>query len=248
MICKKSILLVGAFCLGLASVPVNAETFTIPNSDVGFYREDGQGPAGSNFLVGYGPGNNVVIHNWLIFDLVLLSPQFLAGQTVTSANLTFFGNNSGNYESPDPSETYVLYDYTGDKLQLVLGTGGVAAFADLGSGASYGQTTVSGPAGPMGEISIDLLPAALNDIMAAGANLDQRFVIGGALLSLSRPTTQNELLFSFSGLNGPLAAQLTLELASPVPLPGALPLFVSALGLAGVFSYRRKRKSALATT
>jgi hypothetical protein len=246
MICRKSLLLAGAFCLGLASAPVNAAPFISDSFEGGFYREDGSTSISStSFVVGYAPSNNVVLHNWLIFDLT-----FLLGRTVTSANLTVFGNNSGNYESPDPSETYVLYDYSGDKAQLVLGTGGVAAFTDLGNGTSYGQATVSGPAGPMGQISIDLSSAALNDIMAAGASLtDPRFVIGGALLSLSRPAfPQNELLFSLSGQNllFPIA-RLTLEVASPVPLPGALPLFASALGLAGLLGYRRKRRAALAT-
>jgi hypothetical protein len=159
-------------------------------------------------------------------------PPASGGQTVTSGKLTFFENRSGNYESPDASETYVLYDYSGDKSQLVLGTGDVGTFTDLGSGTIYGQTTVDGPAGLMGEISIDLSSAALTDIMVAALTGPQ-FAIGGALLSLSRPTNQNELLFSLSGQDLLPVARLTLEVTSPVPLPGALVLFASALGLGG---------------
>src|SRR5687768_5282828 len=130
MTCRQSILLAGAFCLGLVSTPVNATTFIMHNFDAGWYREDGQGPGSTGFPAGYAPLNDVVLNNFVVFDLVLLAPQLLAGQTVTSANLTFFANNSGNYESPDPSETYVLYDYSGDRSELLLGTGGVDAFTD----------------------------------------------------------------------------------------------------------------------
>jgi hypothetical protein len=61
----------------------------------------------------------------------------------------------------------------------------LAAFDDLGSGITYGQTQVSTPLSFdwMPDVSVILLMAAIADINAAIGSTDQRFVIGGTLLS-----------------------------------------------------------------
>jgi hypothetical protein len=57
--------------------------------------------------------------------------------TITAATITF-GSGAA---SLDPN--LGLFAYTGSYSNLVNGTGGVAAFDDLGSGASYGTAVVS---------------------------------------------------------------------------------------------------------
>jgi hypothetical protein len=174
----------------------------------------------------------------------------LAGQTITSATLTFYGGN-GTYSSPKPSETLGLFDYTGSINALLNNQNNAGIYNDLGTGVSYGEATVTNP---LGQFSITLTAEAIAALNDAINNLDQKFVVGGALLSLA-PVRDGDnwysdgQLFAAFGPNPALehAGFLTLETgnAAPgeTPIPGALPLFVSGLGAMGILAYRRKKKA-----
>lgn len=213
-----------------------AATVQINSSDNGWYNSSGShAPTNTNIIVGM--VNSVVHNNWLLFNVAAAS-----GSTIVSGTVTFFPNN-GQYGSFEP-ETYGLFDYTGSINNLLNGTGGISAFSDLGSGTSYGQAVVSAAfqGAPMPGFSVTLSPAALTAIATAAGSADQRFVIGGSLLSLLG-FAPNEALFAFSGLMP--AAQLTLEVqpAAAVPLGPANPFLTVGLGALALLAWRRKRKA-----
>ena len=105
--------------------------------------------------------------NYLVFDLSSLASQ-LAGQDARSATLTL--TQPGLYGSADPTETFTLWDFTGDVTALK-GYGftnppnaadAAAIREDLRSGISYGSTVISQPAGgPLSSITITLDPMAI---------------------------------------------------------------------------------------
>jgi hypothetical protein len=225
------------FSVGASAAPITVETF-----DNGWYSQNnntsGDFTAGvSNINVGWNQVTGATYRNWLAFDLT-----GLAGQNVTSATLTFYGNN-GTYDSPK-IETLGLFDFTGSINSLVGNQSGVGIYNDLGTGTSYGESAVSSP---LAMFSITLNAAAINGLNAAADNADHRFVIGGSLLSIAASHDGSNWyndgqLFRITGPTSALdhAAYLSLE-TSPVPIPAALPLFASSL-IGGFFATRRKRR------
>jgi hypothetical protein len=242
----RNLIAAGAMVLTMAAATeARAGIFNISAFDNGAYQLGFHGPASGNIFVGTNVEDEM-LHNFFAFDLAPLS-----GLTVTSATLTVFGGN-GTYFSAHSSETYGLFNYTGNINNLLDGTGGLVSHADLGSGTPYGQVTVAGPSTPythldMPELSISLSPAAVADINAILALVDKRFVIGGALLSHAGGTLFGESLFFASDLLP--AGKLTLltplsdNPLPPVPIPSALPLFATGLGVLALLA-RLKRATA----
>ena len=217
---------------------------TIVSSSNGWYQStDTTAGITNNIYVGWNPNTGATYNNWTAFNL-----SSLAGQNITGATLTFYGNN-GTYGGTDASETLGLFAYNGSINSLVSGQANAGIYNDLGTGASYGQTTVN--KGPLGQISITLSAQAIADMIAAANNAtDQRFVIGGSLLTVALMHDGNNWwtdgsLFVNSTLAN--AAYLDVQVAA-TPLPAALPMFASALAGGGLLAWRRKRKAAKAMT
>ena len=248
---KTQSIIVGAGVVALSAFATANAATTIGSFDNGFYSESYYSwgdkdwtPGVTNINVGWNSVTGATQRNWLAFDLGAVS-----GQTITSATLIFYGGN-GAYNSPKPSETLGLFDYTGSINALLNNQNNAGIYGDLGTGVSYGQAVVSNP---LGQFSITLSAAALAALNAAANNAgDDRFVIGGALLSLA-PVRDGDnwysdgQLFSAFGTTPTLqnAAFLALETSdvAQTPIPGALPLFASGLGALGLFAYRRKKKA-----
>lgn len=224
-------------------VPVQAASFSISAFDQGWYSNDGQHtPSNLNVLVGKCASCAVPgpLNNFFAFNLLAV-----AGQSITSASIEFFGDNLQRYFSPDASETFALFDYSNSAASinsLLLGTAGVAGHSDLGSGSSYGQAIISGTFNaPMPTFSIVLNAAALADLNAVSHSSDLRFVAGGSLTSLSGLFRDEGL---FAGAPTFPAARLIIETtdvsAVPGPVVGAgLPSLVMALG--GFLAWRRRK-------
>lgn len=229
-------ILKAAACAALLSlVGTAAANAAVVNSfDSGWYTDSGFTAGVKNINVGSSNLSGAVYHNFLAFNL-----SGLSGQTITGATLTFNGGNGVNTSSD--TETLGLFDYTGSINQLLSAQFNVGVWTDLGNGNSYGTANVA--PGAIGAFSIALNQDALNGLNAAAMSLtDNRFAIGGSLLSISGPFA-NEQLFAIFGPGQALnsAAFLTLQTA-PVPEPSTLAMFLG-LGGAAMLVRRRQKKS-----
>jgi hypothetical protein len=217
---------------------------TIQNFDSGWYTNTGFTAGVANINVGSSNLSGAVYHNWLAFNVT-----GLAGQNITSATLTFYGGNGVNTSAT--GETLGLFDYTGS-INALIGNSqnNVGIYTDLGNGNSYG-TTVVAASGPIEQFSVTLSQAAIADLNAAAHNQsDNRFVVGGSLLSISGPFA-NEQLFAIFGPQAALApaAFLTLETSvAAVPEPSTWAMMTLGFAGVGFVAYRRKSKRALTAT
>jgi PEP-CTERM motif len=212
---------------------------TIQNSNSGWYTDTGFTAGVTNINVGSSNLSGAVYHNWLAFSVA-----GLANENITSATLTFYGGNGSNTSAS--SETLGLFDYTGS-INALIGNSqnNVGIYNDLGNGNSYGTAIVAN--GPIQQFSVTLSQAAIADLNAAAHNQsDNRFVIGGSLLSISGPFA-NEQLFAIFGPQAALApaAFLTLETSvAAVPEPATWAMMIVGFAGVGFVAYRRKSKSA----
>lgn len=159
-------------------------TFTLTATASGFYDQTGLHEPG-NYAVGwYVPGNDE-LRDYFVFDLSAVSG------TVTSAflRLTTAPPTFIRYGSNDPSETYTLFDVSTTLPTLTGGTGGVAAFADLGGGTSYGTLVATTAIGE----TVDVVLNAAGIAFLAGSTGE--VAIGGAMTTLAQGAT-NEFLFN----------------------------------------------------
>lgn len=204
----------GALALAAAAAPAQAYVFgfsandnmdqvflTLDGStnvyayDTGWYNGGNHSTDNTNYIVA-SPGDVSTdgYNNWFAFDLSNLQGTF------TSATLTIFGFTSTE------SATYTTFDFGGSISALTGGTGGLGAFNDLASGASYGAFAYS-PADNNQFRTLTLNANAVADINAAvGGN----FAFGGTLspgVAVPEPATWAMMLLGFFGLGGALRAR-----------------------------------------
>ncbi len=189
-----------------------AEAATLDASDSGWYNEFGfHDPNNRNYITGFASAR--LTRSFFVFDLSSVTG------TIISATLRV-----PNFQSlsPDPSETFALFDVTTDIATLTAGGSGLTAvYDDLGTGVSYGSGTM--PGGISGASQDFLLnPAGLAALNAAGGFI----AIGGAITTLSGQVLVDEYAFGFTTN---LIPQLLLETSEAVPEPGAL--WLAAAGI-----------------
>jgi len=206
---------------GTASAQVLNDVSRGSYTQTGVFGTGGSGTASGNYLTGsHGVSQ---LNSFFVFDLTGINTP------VTSATLSFNYPNGWNSGAPI---TVSFYDYTGSISALTGGTGGLAAFNDLGSGTFYGSTTIS-----LGTTSFSLLlnAAALSAISGAAGG---SFAIGGTISGAEGET--------FLGGNTLDAPPVTLALRAPavaaVPEPATWAMMLVGFGVVG-FSLRRRRRT-----
>jgi hypothetical protein len=199
-----------------------ASAVAIPSADAGWYDETGfHDPSNLNYVAGacFAIGSCSTVQpleyrNFFVFDLTsVVTP-------VAAATLRL-SNPPGGYISPDASETYTVTDVSTSIASLVGGTGGLAAFTDLGSGAVYGSLMMT--AADNGTVvSIVFSPAGLAAINGA---LGGTFAVGGFVTTIGGGFPFTELVFGSSGsLSDTRELDLTL-----VPEPSSMLLLASGV-------------------
>ena len=214
---------------------VKAQVLTLEAIDSGWYDQSGNHlPENTIYFVGRVLPSPGEFHNFFVFDLSGITLPIL------SAQLRLFHPTNG-YNSPDPSETYTLFDVSTPIPTLVAGgTGLTGVFADLGSGVSYGSGVFSA-ADVNSIVPIGLNAAALADLNGAAGGL---FALGGAVTSLRPnpgpfPTPVTESVFGSASAANPRHLVLTL-----IPEPGTLALLGSGTLILLGCGWRRRRRAA----
>jgi hypothetical protein len=142
----------------------------------GWYNELGfHAPSNPNYIAGICCGSDH--HNFFVFALPPRSSP------IASATLNLFEpigisiDPGFGYSSPNPTETYRLFDVSTSTSDLVNGVVSPAIFADLGSGVSFGSVVTS-----LNDNGTTI-PIPLNSAGIAALNLARggEFALGGAV-------------------------------------------------------------------
>jgi hypothetical protein len=149
---------------------------TLNASNTGWYTNSGatNQPGGTNYITGLCSNcGGDLFRDFFVFAI----PAEIA---ITSASLNV---NTYVYDSVNPTETLSLFDVTTPFNTLVGGTGGLAAYNDLGSGVVYGSRVYTAADQNLFR-SFSLNAAALSAIQQSSGG---SFIMGGALASVSVP-------------------------------------------------------------
>ncbi|HSG30320.1 MAG TPA: IPTL-CTERM sorting domain-containing protein [Thermodesulfobacteriota bacterium] len=221
-----------------AGVPINT-------TERGWYDNLGDHtPSNTNYIAG--AENNEIFHDFFVFDL--------SSTQICAASLVLFNPNVGpgpfpGYISPDPTETFSIYDVTTNIANLIAGTAGVAAYNDLGGGVSFGSTTVS--AADNGQfVTVNLNNDGINALNAAAGG---QIAIGGALTTQGQ-IFESELVFGSTNTDDPQDGNtfLNLEFCTTgpitiIPTMGQWGIVIATilLGFFAVIRLRRVKDSEL---
>ena len=213
--------------LVLIAFSARLQAGVINTSDRGWYNENGiHNPSNDNYIAGINE-TSLNFHNFFTFDLSSVSGP------VTSASFTVYTHDITG------AGTYTLYDFTSNISNLTSGTGGVAAFNDLGTGTSYGSIALTTSDG----YSLKTITLNAAGLAALNANIGGTFVFGGEFGS-----TDGLYSFGFSGSENPGDGNTSLEYqsgSSPSAVPEPASMITLAAGAIGMLGFRmRKRKVA----
>lgn len=178
----------------------NGESVTLNAFDSGWWDSTGfHDEFNDNYITALLSG--LEYRDFFVFDLSGVAQQ------IAAAELRVFNPYDGFF-SPDPTETYSLFDVSTPLGSLEASGGGQTdIFNDLGTGTNYGSQVVS-PADNGQFVSVSLNSAGL---AALNASLGGQTALGGALTSLSGAADQ--YLFGYSGPD--YSRQLVITLADP---------------------------------
>jgi hypothetical protein len=135
--------------------------------------------------------------------------------------------------SPNPTDTFSLFDVSTDIPTLIGSSGSISIFSDLGSGNVYGSTDYVPSAGNV-IVSIDLNATA---ILAMNNALGSEFALGGAVQNFVGGRSFQTI---FGGSAGPNGVTLMITTAE-VPEPTSFSLLAAAaMALVAVWNRRMR--------
>jgi hypothetical protein len=226
---------VGLSCAG--GQALGAVVVDVPATVQGIFTAFGQNNkahnAGlGNVQIGWFPTGGGEFRADFVFDLSGVAP---AGMIVTGATMTIAMPFNG-YLSPDATETMTLFDVDPAFLAVLTDedtpvSGRTDIFADLGSGAVYGERVIQST-----EVGGALIDTALSGApFLANVNdaIGGRFAIGAAVTSF-QGNAARQTVFAFSGYGNRAVLSLTFD----VPAPGV----GAVAGMACLLAGRRRRR------
>ncbi|MBU1825980.1 MAG: PEPxxWA-CTERM sorting domain-containing protein [Alphaproteobacteria bacterium] len=213
----------------MTSSATGASAATTVSSDNGWYDSAGLHTP-SNVNTYTGENGNRLLNSFYAFDLTGMA-------SASAITITFFAN--GIFQTETGSETVGLYDYAGSMNSLLNGTGGTAAFADLGSGKLLGQHTITGvSSSSMPLFTVSLSSDFVAQYNAALASADKRIALGAKLQTVTLGGAE-DAMWSFSGLRP--AAQLNITEGVPaVPEPATWAMMLFGIGMIGAAMRKKK--------
>ena len=187
---------------------VSAENFALSAIDRGWYNDSGvHSPPNMNYVTGELEGHEY--RNWFVFDLSTISLEILAIQLIA---WNPSGDNPG-YISPDPTETYTIFDVTTDIKSLTSGAAGIKAFDDLASGNEYASYEASSEDNGT-YITIMLNEDALAD---ANASIGGLWAFGGSITTIDLKNQDLEHLFGATSTGILDDSFIVVITANPIP-------------------------------
>lgn len=208
-------------------VSATARSVTLDSVDSGWYRIDGSHtPSNQNYAVGNFGGT--YYNNFFVFDL---SSQT---EAITGATLSLF-NPALGYLSV-AAETYSVFDVSTDIAVLTAGTGGIGAFADLGSGTLLGSHVFETSATNAGFVSIPLNQAALAYL---NVHIGGLVALGGAITTLNDDPNSIEHAFVTTGSPTCIGCKQLILDTTVVPVHTAAWLIAPAFGWLAPWVRRR---------
>ncbi len=189
-----------------ATAPVAAQDLILEAVDSGNYDWEGDHSSGNTY---YPAGDTAAsgyneLRNFFVFDLSAVTGPVL-GATLELYNPSDPPDAGDGYRSPDPSETYSLWEVVTDIPTLTAGGSGLTGiFDDLGGGTGFG--TIDMTAADNGTmVSIPVNHNAEASITAATGGL---WAVGGAVMTLDG--TPLQVVFSFA--SGTMLRRLLLDM------------------------------------
>lgn len=228
MVCRFKCAL---FAVGLSFTGAASAQQTINSSDNGWYLDNGvHGPTNTNTYSG--EFQSQLYRGFWQFDLTGLVPA-------SSISITFLGNN-GTFETDTGSETIALFDFTGSVATLLNGTGGLAAYNDLGTGSLLGGHTITAADGSrMPEFTVALSSAFVSQFNSALGSSDPRIALGAASQTALIGGAWDGFWIA-SGVTPAARLNITTG-AAAVPEPESWAMML--LGFAAIgFAHRRRAK------
>src|SRR3989442_10173693 len=187
---KPTILFLTALMTAATSLSQAADTLNLATTDRGWYRGGGlNDPANLHYISGLlgSSSNDPRYRSFFVFDLTQVT------NLIVSAELQL-QNPVFGYNSEDSAEILGIFDVTTPFSSLTNGTGGTAAFNDLGSGVLFGSATVDDSMNYGFTVLVDLNAKGTAALNAARGGV---VAFGGSVLTLDGHLDEN--IFSRSG-------------------------------------------------
>ena len=206
---------------------------TILAQDNGWYDSLGaHSPANLNIVTGHCCLGRE-FNSWFAFDL--------SGAGAASAIAITFVRN-GSFRTDTGSESIALYDFTGSVADLVGGTGGVAAFTDLGSGVVLGGHTITAAHfSIMPQFTVVLPDAFVAQFNTARGLTDPRIALGARMTTFIPGGTDEAFWFNSNAESAAYLTVTPIQVQRPIPEPALWALLI--LGFASVGGLLRARRS-----